>query len=81
MSNNTRLPYPVIIKYGESMYVAPMCEVFLDKHSIQWVKFFPKNGPNINREHMIRTSEVVIVRRDTEADQTEDRERALGERV
>lgn len=79
--SNIKLDYRVIINYGESMYIAPSCEVFLDEHNIQWVKFFPKNGPNINREHMIRTSEVVIVRRDTEADRAEGRERSLGERV
>lgn len=31
------------------------CEVFLDEHKVQWVKFVPKNGPNNGREHCMRT--------------------------
>jgi len=36
--------------------------VFMDEHRIQWIKFWAKNGPAADQEHIIRTDEIVIVR-------------------
>lgn len=60
--NNIKLDYPVIIKHANDSYYAPSCEVFMDEHNVQWVKFTPKNGYNIGKEHIVRTSLVMIVR-------------------
>jgi hypothetical protein len=30
-------------------------EVFMDEHGIQWIKFFPKNGYDAGKEHVVRT--------------------------
>jgi len=67
-AENIVLDYPVILRRGEgdgqtSMY-APGAEFFVDEHGRFWVKFKPKNGYNIGKEHMWpisgdRTFEVV----------------------
>lgn len=62
MDENIKLEYPVIIKYGEDAYYADRCEFFMDEHSIQWVKFRPRNGYHSGKEHMVRTHLVVIIR-------------------
>jgi hypothetical protein len=62
-NENIVLEYPVIVRHGDEAYSAPRgCEVFMDEHNVQWVKFVPNNGYQRGKEHMVRTSEVVIVR-------------------
>lgn len=61
--DNIVLKYPVIIRHGEEQYHAPKgCEVFLDEHNIQWIKFFPNNGYQRGNEHMMRTDQVIVIR-------------------
>jgi hypothetical protein len=43
-------------------YIADGAEVFKDEHGIQWIKFFPKNGQDSSKEHMLRTDRILIVR-------------------
>ena len=68
LESNIVLAYPITVLFAPGMEVALIapdgCEVFVDEHNIQWVKFYPNNGPYVGREHMIRTSNVVIVRTD-----------------
>jgi hypothetical protein len=65
---NIRLEYPVKVYFAPGfdtvLFSKNGCEVFMDEHMIQWVKFVPQNGYDAGKEHMIRTSEVVIVRND-----------------
>jgi hypothetical protein len=42
----------------------------MDEQSVQWVKFVPKNGYHIGKEHMIRTSLITIIRDDEKTYQT-----------
>lgn len=60
---NIRLKYPVIIRYGEDQFYAPMgAEFFLDEHGVQWVKFFPDNGYHRGKENMMRTENITVIR-------------------
>lgn len=63
---NIKLEYSVIIKHGDDAYFAKGCEVFVDEHKVQWVKFFPRNGYYRGREHMVQTHDVMIIRDDRE---------------
>lgn len=64
---NIVLDYKVKVIVGhvveeQQVFNARSCEVFLDEHNIQWVKFVPTNGYLIGQEHMVRTDRVLIVR-------------------
>jgi hypothetical protein len=61
---NIVLGYNVAVQHGSDVYFANGCEVFTDEQSVQWVKFVAKNGYRAGSEHMIRTDQVIIVRRD-----------------
>lgn len=52
---NIKLDYPVTILIDNNLFWANECELFMDEHNIQWVKFFPKNGRHIGAEHILRT--------------------------
>lgn len=61
---NIILPYPIYITRGEDTWACPQgAEFFTDEHGIQWVKFRPRNGYHIGKEHMIRTENIIIIRR------------------
>lgn len=64
MSENIKLEYPVRVTdvRTDDAYHAPRCEVFLDEHQVQWVKFVPRNGYARGNEHMIRTDQVLIAK-------------------
>lgn len=64
----------IVLHYPCKVYFAPGMDtvlfankgvtVFMDEHMIQWCKFIPNNGYDAGKEHMVRTSEIVIVRND-----------------
>jgi hypothetical protein len=55
MGENIVLPYGLDYHKGENVYHCPKgCEFFLDEHGHQWVKFFPTNGNDAGREHMMK---------------------------
>lgn len=61
---NINLPYGIKV-YFSSMHVvlsADSAEVFEDEHGVQWIKFVATNGPELGKEHMLRTDQVVLVR-------------------
>lgn len=62
--DNIKLEYAVLIIIGDEQYYADSCEVFMDEHNIQWVKFIAKNGYHRDREHMVRTDRAMIVRKE-----------------
>jgi hypothetical protein len=62
--DNIKLDYPVIIKGGDDAYFADRCEIFMDEHAVQWIKFVAKNGYYAGKEHMIQTRLVMIIRND-----------------
>jgi hypothetical protein len=64
VEQNIKLEYPVIIKYGPDAFYADGAEFFMDEHGHQWVKFFPKNGYHIGKEHMLRTQFITVIRND-----------------
>jgi len=64
LEKNIKLDYPVIIKYGEDAYYADRAEVFMDEHGVQWIKFKPRNGYQIGKEHMLRTQLITVIRND-----------------
>ena len=61
---NIQLNYRIAVYFSqmETVLYADGAEVFLDEHNIQWIKFYPKNGPQAGHEHIMHTAEVVIVR-------------------
>jgi len=61
-SENIKLEYRVIVKLGEDSFYADGAEVFLDEQGIQWVKFVPRNGFHRDKEHILRTDRVTIIR-------------------
>lgn len=62
--SNIILGYRVIIKRGDEQWYASGCEFFEDEHGLQWVKFYPQNGYQINKEHMMRTENIIVIRND-----------------
>lgn len=66
MGENIKLPYGLDYHKDETVYHCPKgAEFFLDEHGRQWIKFFPSNGSDQNREHMfiVNHSTDWIVRR------------------
>lgn len=64
-SDNIVLEYKVKIYQGEDLYYADKIEFFKDEHGFQWAKFFPRNGYDHGKEHMVRMDQVSrIVRYD-----------------
>lgn len=63
---NIQLSYRIRVYFSamETVLYADGAEVFMDEQGIQWIKFFPLNGPAAGQEHMMHTAEVVIVRDD-----------------
>ncbi len=62
---NIKLEYRLRINLRDEFWVCPEgAEFFMDEHGLQWVKFFPSNGPNPGKEHMARTEKMMIVRDD-----------------
>ena len=65
---NIKLEYRIRVLFAPGLdtvlYSKDGCEVFMDEHGQQWIKFVADNGPAAGREHMIRANEVVIVRDD-----------------
>jgi hypothetical protein len=67
MYENIELKYPLIIRYpaSDEQFHAPKgAEFFMDEQSVQWVKFVPQNGYQRGKEHIIRTSQVIVIRND-----------------
>ena len=66
---NIILEYPIRVLFAPNietiLFGKPGAEVFMDEHNIQWLKFFPTNGPTAGKETMVRTSEIVIARDDS----------------
>lgn len=66
MGENIKLPYGLDYHKDETVYHCPKgAEFFLDEHGRQWIKFFPSNGSDQNREHMFIVNHATdwIVRR------------------
>ena len=65
---NIILEYPIKVLFAPAMetvlFGKPGAEVFMDEHNIQWIKFIATNGHSAGKEHMIRTTEIVLVRDD-----------------
>lgn len=62
-AENIKLEYPVIIRYVDEQYHAPLgAEFFMDEHGIQWVKFYPNNGYQRGKEHIVRTNDIIVIR-------------------
>jgi len=61
---NIQLDYRIRVYFSgmETVLFADGAIVFMDEHGIQWIKFWAKNGPAADMEHIMQTSEVVIVR-------------------
>lgn len=55
MSGNIKLEYRMDVAQGDFLYHTRRAEFFLDEHGIQWIKFYPSNGPSAGREHIMRT--------------------------
>jgi hypothetical protein len=65
---NIKLEYPIKVLFSPGLdtvlYARHGAEVFMDEHGFQWIKFVADNGYDKGKEHMIRTTEIVIVRTD-----------------
>lgn len=61
MIKNIVLDYSVIIRRGDQFFRAKSAEFFMDEHGIQWVKFVPRNGPDVDREVCMRTENIQVV--------------------
>lgn len=59
---NIQLTYRLRVHHKKVVYNADGAEVFLDEHNVQWIKFFPSNGPYASEEHMIRTDQCFVTR-------------------
>ena len=66
---NIRLEYPIKVLFAPGLetvlYGKAGAKVFMDEFNIEWISFIAKNGHDVGKEHMIRTSEIVIVRLDS----------------
>jgi hypothetical protein len=65
--SNIKLDYPLKVLFApglDTVLFTQRAEVFMDEHMIQWIKFVANNGYSAGKEHMVRTSEVVLVRND-----------------
>jgi len=63
--NNIQLNYAIRVYFSAMetvLYARKGAQVFMDEHNIQWIKFYADNGPAASKEHIIRTSDIVIVR-------------------
>ena len=65
-AGNIQLNYRIAVYFSgmETVLFADGAEVFMDEHNIQWIKFYAKNGPAADKEHIMHTAEIVIVRMD-----------------
>ena len=63
---NIQLDYHIAVFFSgmDTVLYAQGAEIFLDEHNIQWIKFYATNGPKAGQEHIMHTTEVVIVRED-----------------
>lgn len=63
--DNIKLEYAIIVKIDDDVYFCPDgCEVFADENQIEWIKFFPNNGHQAGKEHMVQARRVMIIRND-----------------
>jgi hypothetical protein len=62
-TTNIVIGYAVNIRYNDDTYRAPKgAEFFMDEHGIQWVKFYPINGPKAGKEHIMRTENIMVIK-------------------
>jgi hypothetical protein len=53
---NVKLDYGLTIHIGDDVFYCPNgAEFFMDEHGVQWVKYFPTNGPTRTNETIVRT--------------------------
>jgi len=64
-----RLEYPIKVLFAPALetvlFGKPGAKVFMDEFGVEWISFIAKNGHSAGKEHMIRTSEIVIIREDS----------------
>jgi hypothetical protein len=63
-TGNIQLDYKIRVYFSamETVLYADGAEVFMDEQKVQWIKFWPTNGPGANHENIMRTDGIVIVR-------------------
>jgi hypothetical protein len=61
---NIQLDYRLRVYFNqmETVLFADGAEVFVDEHGVQWIKFYAKNGPAQDKQHIMRTENIVIVK-------------------
>jgi len=63
---NIVLDYAVDVLIGDDIYTnCRNPEFFIDEHGYQWIKFCPNNGPRARQEHMRRTENIIVIKRES----------------